>query len=187
MPVSQLVALRNMKNGVTVLTPNFSDPRNFLEFQAAGDPGGGDIQYVSEELVNSPACVKAIQHGILELEGDALSPEVKQAFEQQMRVARERQRRAEEQIDASIEHRENRDIVGETCVGPGSREGARCGDVIAVRDRALMDTAPLCARHAHLAAEYTRTENNSYNEDGTSKKGYTWFRTRIEPRERSNA
>lgn len=185
MPVGQLIALRNMKKGVTVLTPNFSDPRNFLEFQAAGDPGGGDVQYVSEELTTTPAVVKALQHGVLELEADTMSPDVKAAFDQQMRVAREQRERSDAVIAATIDRPENRDIVGETCVGPGERSGAPCGASIAVRDRAQMDIAPLCTRHVHLAMEYTRVEDNSYQPDGTSSKGYKWFRTRIEPPERS--
>lgn len=187
MPVGQLVALRNLKDGVTVLTPNFSDPRNYLEFKAAGDPGGGDLQYVSEELVNTPACVKAIQHGVLALESDAMSADVKAAFEQQMKVARDQRERQQAAVKATIDRAENRDIVGETCVGPGERPGVPCGDMVGVRDRTMGDTAPLCARHEHLAMEYTRTEDNSYHADGTSKKGFTWFRTRIEPRERGQA
>lgn len=186
MPVGQLIALRNLKNGVTVLTPDFSDSRNYLEFQAAGDPSGGDLQYVSEKLTTTPAVVKALQHGVLALETDTMSPDVKAAFDQQMMVARQQRERAEAAVAASIDRPENRDIVGETCIGPGERDGSPCGASIAMRDRAQMDTAPLCARHSHLAMEYTRTENNSYNPDGTSSKGYTWFRTRIDPRERSN-
>jgi len=184
MPVGQLVALRNLRDGVVVLTPNFSDPRNYLEFQAAGDPGGGDVQYVSEELTIAPAVVKALQHQVLALESDTMSESVRSAFEQQMKAAREQRERAQAHIAETIDRPENRDIIGETCVGPGERPDAPCGASIAIRDRAQMDTAPLCARHVHLSMEYTRVEDNSYNADGTSKKGYKWFRTRITPRER---
>jgi hypothetical protein len=184
MPVSQLAALRNKKNGVTVLTPYFNDPKTYLEFQAAGDPGGGDVQYISEELAASPAIVKAIQHGILELEEDTMSPEVAQAFAQQMRVAQQQRERADAKIAETIDRPENRDLVGESCVGPGERQGARCSASVPMREKAMSDVAPLCSKHAHLAMEYTRVEDNSYNEDGTSKKGYKWFRTTIEERQR---
>lgn len=184
MPVGQLVALRNLKDGVTVLTPNFSDPRNYLEFQAAGDPSGGDLQYVSEELTTAPAVVKALQHGVLALEEDTLSPDVKAAFDQQMRVAREQRERQAAQVAEAIDRPENRDIIGESCVGPGTKPGTACGTSVPQRERAMSDLAPLCSKHAHLAMEYTRVEDNSYNPDGSSQKGYKWFRTRIEAPQR---
>lgn len=184
MPVGQLVALRNKKDGVTVLTPVFSDPRTYLEFQAAGDPSGGDVQYVSEELVNTPACVKAIQHGVLELESDTMSEEIRNAFEQQMRVARQQRQQAEAAVAASIDRPENRDLVGETCVGPGERPGVQCGVSVPRRERSVQDTAPLCTRHADLVTQYVRVEDNSYHADGSSQKGYRWLRTHIENRER---
>lgn len=185
MPVSQPLALRNLKDTVTVLTPNFSDSKVYLEFQAAGDPSGGDVQYISEELAASPACVKAIMHGILALEDDAMSPDVAQAFQAQMRVAKQQRERAEAQVAQTIDRPENRDIVGETCVGPGDREGALCGASVPRQEKAMADLAPLCARHGHLAAQYTRVEDNSYSPDGEKRKtGYKWFRTRIEARER---
>jgi hypothetical protein len=184
MPVAQLVALRNLKNGVTVLTPDRNDPGNYLEFQAAGDPSGGDIQYVSEEMAATPACVKAIMHGILELERDMMSPDVAMAFQRQMDVAKLQRERAEAGITQTIDRPENRDIIGETCVGPGERAGAACGAAVAMRDKSNVDTAPLCSRHNDLAAHYIRVEDNSYNPDGTSQKGYRWLRTHIERRER---
>lgn len=185
MPVSQPLALRNLKDTVTVLTPNFSDSKTYLEFQAAGDPSGGDVQYISEELAASPACVKAIMHGILALEDDAMSPDVAQAFRQQMEVAKRQREAAERQVAQSIDRPENRDLVGESCVGPGDRQGVLCAASVALRDKAMQDTAPLCARHIHLASEYTRVEDNSYSPDGEDRrKGYKWFRTRIDARER---
>lgn len=182
MPVSQLVALRNLKNTVTVLTPVFNEP-TCLEFQPAGDPSGGDIQYASEELVNTPACVKAIQHGVLAVESDTMSEEVRHAFEQQMRVARQQRERAEAQISHTIDRPENRDLIGESCVGPGSRPGTPCGDSVSRHERAVQDTAPLCTRHAHLASEYVQVERNTYEADGKSSKKYEWLRAKIDNRE----
>ncbi len=179
MPVGQLVALRNKKNGVTVLTPDRSDPRNYLEFQAAGDPGGGDVQYVSEESAASPACVKAILHDVLELETDTMSPAVAQAFQQQMRVAKQQREQAEAQVALTIERTENTDIVGQDCVGPGDRPGKSCGASVPVREAALKDAAPLCPRHSALTAEYVPTVD--YNGD---KQTTRWIRSRMTERER---
>ena len=182
MPVSQLVALRNLKAGVTVLTPDRTDPRNYLEFQAKGDPGGGDVQYVSEELAASPACVKAILHGVLELESDVMSPDVANAFQQQMHAAKRQREQAEAAVADTIDRPTNRDIIAATCVGPGERADKLCGASVAVRDVVNQDSAPLCARHSHLAAAYIRVEDNTQTEyTETSKKtGYRWLRTHVE-------
>ncbi len=186
MPVSQLVALRNLKAGVTVLTPDRSDPRNYLEFQAKGDPGGGDVQYVSEELAANPACVKAILHGVLTLEDNIMSPDVANAFQQQMRVAKIQREQSEAAVASTIDRPTNRDIIAATCIGPGERANQLCGASVAVRDTVNQDTAPLCARHEHLATAYVRVEDNTQSEyTETSKKvGYRWLRTHVEPRER---
>lgn len=186
MPVSQLVALKNLKAGVTVLTPDRSDPRNYLEFQAKGDPGGGDVQYVSEELAASPACVKAILHGVLELEDDIMTPDVAQAFQQQMQAAKRQREASEAAVALTIDRPTNRDLIAATCVGPGERANQLCGSSVAVHDTVNQDTAPLCARHDHLAAAYVRVEDNTQSEyTETSKKvGYRWLRTHVEPRER---
>lgn len=184
MPVSQLVALRNLKPGVTVITPQFNDPKVYLEFQAAGDPSGGDIQYISEELAATPSCVKAIMHGVLALEENTMSPEVAQAFQQQMDVATSRRKQAEAQIQQSIDRPQNRDLVGQTCVGPGERAGSTCGAVVAMQDRAHQDTAPLCARHFDLATQYVRVEDDSYDPDSGRPRGCKWLRTHIESRQR---
>lgn len=186
MPVSQLVALRNLKSGVTVLTPDRSDPRNYLEFQAMGDPGGGDVQYVSEELAASPACVKAILHNVLTLEDDITSPAIANAFQQQMQAAKRQREMAEAAIAETIDRPTNRDIIGGSCIGPGERPGQPCGASIAIKDAANQDTAPLCSRHGHLSSEYIRVEDNSQTEytDSVKKTGYRWLRTHVDPHQR---
>lgn len=183
MPVSQLVALRNLKGGVTVLTPDRSDPRNYLEFQAKGDAGGGDVQYVSEELAASPACVKAILHGVLALEEDTMSPDVANAFQQQMQAAKRQREQAEAAVAETIDRPTNRDIVAATCVGPGERANQLCGASVAVRDTVNQDTAPLCARHGHLSMAYIRVEDNTQSEytETAKKVGYRWLRTHVDP------
>ncbi len=179
MPVSQLVALRNLKRGVTVLTPDRSDPRNFLEFQATGDSGGGDVQYVSEELAASPTVVKAIMHGILALEQDTMSPEVAEAFRQQLRVAQEQRDRSEKDVAAMIDRPDTRDLLGLDCIGPSERAGQRCGSLTAVVEKKAEEQPPLCDRHQGLAHEYVPTEDF----DG-DKKRTRWVRTVMGARER---
>jgi hypothetical protein len=179
MPVASLVAVRNLKDGLTVLTPDASNPKSYMEWQAKGDPSGGDYQYVSEDVVATPAFAKAIQHGVLAVDPDEMSPEVAQAFTRQMEVAKDRQARAAQEIAKSLDRTDNRDIITISCVGPGDVKGSPCGAPVAVREMTASERVPLCTRHQSLAPEYIPTEEF----DGTNHK-ITWVRVEMGSRER---
>jgi hypothetical protein len=179
MPVAPLVAVRNLQNGLTVLTPDASNPKSYMEWQAKGDPSGGDYQYVSEDVVATPAFAKAIQHGVLAVDPDEMSPEVAAAFARQMQVAKDRQRKAAEAIAETLDRSDNRDLVTLTCVGPGETQARPCGGPVSVREKNAGDLVPLCPRHQHLAPEYVPTEDF----DG-DKHTIKWVRVEIAKRER---
>lgn len=176
--MGQLVALRNMKNGVTVLTPVPSDPKSFLEFQAHGDPAGGDVQYISAEAAATPATAAAIVSGVFELEDDTNS-EITEAFERQIRIARQQQERAARAVAATIDRPENHDLVGVACVGPGTVPGRACGDHLPIREVNLSEQPPLCARHAHLSGQFVPVMDRKDDEEVTR-----WLPTVITERER---
>lgn len=155
MPVGQLVALRNEKDTVTVLSPDPKNTANYLEFQAKGDAMGLDVQYVSEEMAASPACVRAVMHGVLSLDEEGISnPEMAQLFQNQMRVAREQRERAEAAAREAILRPADRDMIGIPCVGPGTQPGVNCGDMVPMAEKLLATTAPLCSRHKDQPSEY---------------------------------
>jgi len=179
MPVAQLVALRNLKRGVVVLTPDPRDPKTYLEFQAAGDPGGGDVHYISEEAMTLPAVVKGILHGTFAMEEDTLSEIVAQSFQAQMVVAQRQREQAEQQIAASITRTDNKDLLGTPCVGPSIQPGKACGESVAIREQELKETPPLCPRHVSMAGEYIPTD------DFDGEKHITrWTRATLGARER---
>lgn len=69
MPVAQQVKVVNPSNGVVVITPDPDSPRSYLRFEAKGDELGGDVQYLSREKAQSPDFMKAVQRGLLVVEG----------------------------------------------------------------------------------------------------------------------
>lgn len=179
MPVSGTVYARNLQNGVTVMS---SDPRStqFVQWEAHGDPSGGDIQPVSEELAATPAFLKAVRQGVLSLDvhdGNALD----EVLNRQADAWSTRQVAANEDIRATIETTENKDLVTLKCIGPSSRGSQNCGEDVTVRELAKYDAPPLCHRHAGLASEFVPT---LVDRDAKGNEVVEWARTGMDERVR---
>lgn len=182
MQFGSLVALKNERPGVTVLTPDPADPQHYITFQAKGDPSGGDIQYVQQAVATTPACAKAILSNVLSVDAETLTDDVAQAFRERMKVTEMQRAQAEAAAVQVIDRPENRDIVGVTCVGPGTRPGVPCGDSVSMRELGSNEAAPLCSRHSGLALQYIKMEDATY--EGVNRKVETrWVRTQIDQRQ----
>lgn len=155
MPV---LMVRNNQPGPTVLS---SDPKgtHYVEWQGKGDPNGGDIQPVPEEIQSTVSFQKAVRKHILTLM-DAEDTETTAAIEEAMRRQQQEwdHRASSTQTTANevIEHQTNKDIVALKCVGPSSRgdSSVRCGADVSVRDGQKDERPPLCNLHADLAPQY---------------------------------
>lgn len=179
MPVSGTVYARNLQNGVTVMS---SDPRStqFVQWEANGDPSGGDIQAVSEELANTPAFLKALRQGILSLqmaEDNALD----EMLNKQTEAWNSRQDANNQDIRATIENTVNNDMVTLPCVGPSTRGSQKCGEDVLVRELAKYDAPPLCHRHIGLASEYVPT---AVDKDVKGNQIVEWTRSMMDERVR---
>lgn len=187
MPVSGRVALKNLMGGVTVLTPDRSAPNSYLEFMAAGDPSGGDVHQVTEEVAGLPSVLQAIRHGVIALEENLTDPAIVEAFQQQVMHAESARRAQQESIASTVEHRADTDVITVDCMGPGDRPGSKCGIALPVPERTKDERPPLCTRHIGLSSQFLRVEDPSldvYTE--TSKKiGYRWVRSTLTNPERS--
>lgn len=86
MPVTMV---RNTLPGLFVLS---SDPKgtHYVEWQAAGDPQGGDVQPAPEEIVNTPQFLRAVQRQILIVEENASDPAIVEALKKQVDSWKER-------------------------------------------------------------------------------------------------
>lgn len=160
MPDGGTVYARNLQNGVTVMS---SDPKStqFVQWDASGDPSGGDIQPVSASLAESPAFLKAVRQGILlvmnpdgstSVEGPGTS--LDQILDKQRDAWNSRQDSAQADIRATIETTTNNDMVTLACVGPSSRGQQNCDEAVVVRELQKYDKPPLCSRHTGLASEF---------------------------------
>lgn len=183
MQFGSLVALRNERDGIVVITPDDSNAKAYITFQAKGDPAGGDIQYVPQNTATLPACAKAILSGVLSLDTNSLNSEAAQLFEEHMRIAEMQRKQAEAAAVASIDRAENRDMIGVTCVGPGSRPGVFCGIHLSQRELNNGEVAPLCTMHESLSAQYIRVEDIVFEGDQRKVRN-RWVRAQVENRER---
>ena len=176
MPVTMV---RNTLPGPTVIS---SDPKGThqVEWAGKGDPMGGDVQPVPQEIIDTVPFWNAIQKGILAVENLEDHPELQQTLDRQNASWKARQSMAAEQATAAIDQEANNDIVSVPCIGPDGKNG-KCGADVAVRDKTRDDKPPLCEKHAALAGEYVAEELGVV--DGKTQKG--WARVTMGARESS--
>lgn len=152
MPVGSVVA-RNKMDGITVLASDVKGTYS-VEWGALGDPSGDDIQFVPQEVVESVAFRRAIARGVVELIKDESDPEVVDALSRQVAAFKKRQEGAREEVAVTIERPTSRDTVSAFCVGPDTRDQGKCGEPVAISEKKLKDTPPLCPKHQHLSTQY---------------------------------
>jgi hypothetical protein len=142
------VMCENQMPGPTVIAADAK--RNYeIVFGGRGDPDGNDVQPIPEALLRTIAFQRAISRGVLKVIEGADHPVVQQALARQNNSFAKRMAAqdmaAREVIDAPAQN----DITVVNCIGPGTREGAVCGDQVPLR---AGDTRPpLCDRHRGLS------------------------------------
>lgn len=177
MPVGSIVA-RNLMDGVTVLASDVKGSHS-VEWAAKGDPKGDDIQYIPEPVLESVAFKRALARGVVELLEDESDPEVVEALAKQVDAFKNRQRGAQEDVEATIDRPTSRDHVSTWCVGPDNRGTGTCGEAVAISEKLLKDVPPLCPEHKGLANQYVPEVNTEGSEAKTQ-----WVRVTLGSRER---
>jgi hypothetical protein len=162
-----VVMCRNMMDGPTVIAADAK--RNYeIIFAGKDDPGGEDIQPIPNALLATPQFQKAIRQGILVVVEGEDNPVVQAALSKQSTTFRDRMAAdamaAREVLDAPSDQ----DILVVTCIGPGTREGAVCGENVPVRSKDAASDPPLCSRHAHLADFAVKRGKNPWVLEGVS-------------------
>lgn len=152
----QMLSVRNRETGPTIL--QLADREMFV-WQPAGDSGGQDVQLMPSTVLDDLRFLRALQSGSIEI----VDPDEEvQGHLAKLRVTvtppliRDSQRAAAlAQVEATIERRQDRDLVATDCVGPGQRgrDGA-CGIQVIGRatPRGEAPKPPLCPTHEHLGA-----------------------------------
>lgn len=157
----ELALIRNNAPGATV----FEDPESGspIVWEGANDPSGGDLQYVSEDLLTHPRFRTVLDRGVLVVE--EVSDATREKLERQNAAWRERQEARQAAIDATVEREADKDFVSIGCVGPNPRGTGRCDIAVPVRSSAnKTDHPPLCEQHAHLAREYVMVQRPEQTE-----------------------
>lgn len=144
------VMVQNCMSGPTVIAADAK--RNYeMIFAGKGDPQGEDVQEVPEELLRTKQFRDAIRKGVLSVIEGADHPVVVSAMSRQSDAFRSRmaadELAAREVLDAVADN----DLVVVNCIGPGSRDGAVCGEQVPIKDKDQASKPPLCDRHQHLA------------------------------------
>jgi hypothetical protein len=143
------VLARNKMSGPTVLAD--SPKENFqVIFAGAGDPAGGDVQPIPDELVRVPAFARNIALGVIEIVDGQDNPAVARALNAQSAAFWQKNEAEKLSAMESLEAPKDDDLVAVQCIGPGTRADTQCEDTIPVRAREKDNQAPLCDRHAGL-------------------------------------
>lgn len=170
MPV---IMARNNQAGPTVLS---SDPKgtHYVEWQGKGDPNGGDIQPIPEEIQNTVQFQRCVRRGIFTIlnEDSESQGVIDEAMRRQQEAWDFRQGATAATAAEVIDQKANNDIVALSCVGPSTRGDAstRCGADVNVRDNVKDERPPLCDLHADLAPQYIPED---IVKDGRSIKSWT--------------
>jgi hypothetical protein len=142
------VMCQNQMSGRTVIAADAK--RNYeVVWEGKGDPDGNDVQPIPDALLRTIQFQRAISRGVIKVIEGADHPVVRQALARQNDSFAKRMAASDMAAREVIDSPSENDIMVVNCFGPGSREGAVCGEQVPVRSG---DTGkpPLCDRHAGL-------------------------------------
>lgn len=181
MQLTTQVIARNTKPNVVVLS---SDPKGteYVEWQPAGDPNGGDIQVVPETIANLVAFLRLEQRGIIVRVDSAADAVFGEAVTKQNAAFEQRAGGAAAQTEQVMDPEAKNDLLSLPCVGPDSRGQGRCGVEVPVREATKDERPPLCNSHEHLAPQYVPMQE----QEGTATVT-KWTRVTLGDRERQSA
>lgn len=158
MPVAQRIAVRNLMKGPTVMSLDPNNVKNFIFWEAAGDPKGNDIKFISEDAAGSPEFQQALKRRIVAIVGDEAT--VDDAMDRQTNAWFAAQDKASDAIEKTIAHTPKSELISLECVAAGPA-GRICGSTLMMREERSEVEPPLCDLHAYLGPEYVRTEVES--------------------------
>lgn len=173
--LAEQVIAQNTKTQVVVLS---SDPKGseYVEWQPAGDPSGGDIQIIPESVARSAAFTKLVSRGIVTLV--SAGDDYLAAMDKQRAAFEARNSGAAAKAQEAIVPEEHKDLLSIPCIGPNDRGTGVCGNPVPVREKTKDETPALCPTHQHLAAQYI-----AHQEQEGTKIVTKWTRATVTARE----
>lgn len=149
-------SMQNTVDGPTVFSYG-SGQRDYILWQAKGDPNGEDIVEVPADVCRLPAFRKALKQGLfVEVTDQEQIDQADQAQREHWQATRDRVHKDSE----PLERPEDNSYEALTCIGPADNgaQGKKCGAILTMKSEELKDKPPLCSRHKKLASNYIPTE-----------------------------
>jgi hypothetical protein len=168
MPVAQRIAVRNLMKGPTVMSLDPNNVKNYIFWEAAGDPKGNDIKFISEDAAGTPEFQQALKRRIVAVVGDEAT--VDEAMDRQTTAWFDQQDKATEAIEKTIAHTPKSELITLECVA--QQGGKACGSTLMMREERSEVEPPLCDLHAYQAPDFTRQEGR----DAEGKTVWRWER-----------
>lgn len=169
-PAEGPVMVRNTEPNPTVLTWGPAS-RDYIAWEAAGDPNGNDIVEVTQEVVQTTQFRRMLRRNIFAIVED--QKEIDAAEELQQQSWEDTRRGAHEADESILEKPKEKSFEVLTCIGPSDNKNSaeKCGAVLTMKDADLKENPPLCARHKGLRASFVPTD--SVDEEGNPKTEWT--------------
>lgn len=182
MQLTDQVYAQNTLNKHVVLSSD-AKGSDFIEWHAAGDPNGNDLQIVPPDIAKTAAFQRLVNRGIVTL-SDENSPEVIASFAAQRASWVSRTTKTSEAAQASIERTQQNDTLSMPCIGPDSRGTGQCGTQVPVKEKTKDERPVLCAQHIGLAPQYVSEQRQA---PGSTVIETVWLRATVGAREVQHA
>ncbi len=163
--------VRNTTTSTTVFAKVIDGNSIKVTWGPKGQPN--DVQRCPDALAQDTDFLNSLETGILVVESgpEAVMAMLKDEVRDIAADRAEAAARAAADIEATMDRKQDRDILSVTCIGPaGENRTGYCGKAVLVMNAAKADVPPLCEAHAHLADQFYLSEAGSKGEGATESK-----------------
>lgn len=174
------VTLRNTRRGPLAFSvPTERGTRRYI-WAGAGDPSGGDIQEIPNDLMQDVQIRKVVARGFLVEEDEAAG---RAAQQKQIDAAEARREQAASFVMDTLDPAANHDLVSVPCQGPNGRGTADCGAPVPVREADKGKAPALCPQHEALASQFIQVPTGEMVQVGDALVAeQRWVRPTVESR-----
>lgn len=156
--------VQNLEPNMSVFAKQVNGDPLRITFAANGH--AGDTQRVPIAVAQDIDFLNSLESGVLKVVDGPEELVASLQFETERLLAEKKQAAAK--ATESLDRRQDRDIVGSTCIGPApaGRTG-ECGRALIQSAKQQAEQPPLCSEHASLAPTFYLAEAGSKGENAT--------------------
>ncbi len=161
------LSVRNLDKNTTVFTKTMNGENVRIVWGAKGQHD--DTQRVPNIMAEDIDFLNSLEHGIFEVvdgpEEILKSIDVETSKTRELREAS--LARAAAKTEGAMDRQQDNSMIGDTCIGPGVREGMKCDRQVLIAHSMLGQVPPLCQQHSDLAPTFSLLESGSKGEGAT--------------------